>query len=151
MKPIPIRNSAQMVNLHQHGGLKVKEVVKLFTFYSQASIYRHGKRHIGPSDPVDKCRFNKRRASKITKQVRHSVTPSLKKFRENEGSFTSTRIALDSGVEQKVEVLKNEEVLKKYTELWDGIKSEIGLKKGECNSIEYIKDFIKIKFNTDYR
>ena len=46
---------------------------------------------------------------------------------------------------------ENEEVLKKYTELWDWIKSEMGLKKGECNSIEYTKDFIKIKFNTDYR
>ena len=46
---------------------------------------------------------------------------------------------------------ENEEVLKKYTELWDWIKSEMGLKKGECNSIEYTKDFIEIKFNTDYR
>ena len=91
-----------MVNLHQHGGLKVKEFVKLFTFYSQAAIYRHCKRHIGPSDPVDKCRFNRKRATKITKQVRHAVTTSLKKPQENEGSFTSPRISLDSGVEQKV-------------------------------------------------
>ena len=75
----------------------------------------------------------------------------MKKLWENEGSFASPRIALDSGVQQKVEVLKDEEVLKKYTELWDGSKSEIGLKKGECISIEYTKDLIKIKFNTDYR
>ena len=54
MKPIPIRDSAQMVSLYQHGGLKVKEVVKLFSTYNQASIYRHCKRHIGLSDPVDK-------------------------------------------------------------------------------------------------
>ena len=43
---------------------------------------------------------------------------------------------------------ENKEVLKKYTELWDGIKTEIekinGGKKGE-----YGKDFMKIKFNTD--
>ena len=43
---------------------------------------------------------------------------------------------------------ENKEVLKKYTELWDGIKNEIetinGGKKGE-----YGKDFMKIKFNTD--
>ena len=43
---------------------------------------------------------------------------------------------------------ENKEVLKKYTELWDGIKNEIktinGGKKGE-----YSKDFMKIKFNTD--
>ena len=43
---------------------------------------------------------------------------------------------------------ENKEVLKKYRELWDGIKNEIetinGGKKGE-----YGKDFMKIKFNTD--
>ena len=43
---------------------------------------------------------------------------------------------------------ENKEVLKKYRELWDGIKNEIetinGRKKGE-----YSKDFMKIKFNTD--
>ena len=43
---------------------------------------------------------------------------------------------------------ENKEVLKKYTELWDGIKNEIqtinGGKKGEHG-----KNFMKIKFNTD--
>ena len=43
---------------------------------------------------------------------------------------------------------ENKEVLKKYTELWDGIKNEIetinGGKKGE-----YGKDAMKIKFNTN--
>ena len=38
---------------------------------------------------------------------------------------------------------ENKEVLKKYRELWDGIKSKIN---GEC---KYGKDFIKIKFDTD--
>ena len=43
---------------------------------------------------------------------------------------------------------ENKNVLKKFRELWDGIKNEIetinGRKKGE-----YSKDFMKIKFNTD--
>ena len=43
---------------------------------------------------------------------------------------------------------ENKEVLKKYTELWNGIKNEIetinGGKKGE-----YGKDFMKIKLETD--
>ena len=47
---------------------------------------------------------------------------------------------------------KNKEVFKKYTER-DGIKNEIETinlgKKGECNAVEYNKDFMKIKFNTD--
>ena len=36
---------------------------------------------------------------------------------------------------------------------WDWIKNEIETikdsKKGECSSVEYGKDFMKIKFNTD--
>ena len=43
---------------------------------------------------------------------------------------------------------ENKEVLKKYTELWDGIKDEIETINGS-KKIEYGKDFIKIKFNTD--
>ena len=40
--------------------------------------------------------------------------------------------------------MKTKKYLKKYTELWDGIKSEI-----ETIKAEYDKDFMKIKFNTD--
>ena len=43
---------------------------------------------------------------------------------------------------------ENKEVLKKYTEIWDGIKNEIEIinsgKQGEFG-----KSFIEIKFNTD--
>ena len=43
---------------------------------------------------------------------------------------------------------ENKELLKRYVELWDGIKNKIktinGGKKGE-----YGKDFMKIKFDTD--
>ena len=48
---------------------------------------------------------------------------------------------------------ENNEVLKKYNELWDGIKNEIktiyGGKTSKCSSAEYDKDFMKIKFNSD--
>ena len=43
---------------------------------------------------------------------------------------------------------ENKEVLKKYTELWDGIKNEIETINGGKKYI-YSKDFMKIKFNTD--
>ena len=43
---------------------------------------------------------------------------------------------------------KNKEVLKKYTELWDGMKNETDIiNDGEC---KYGKDFTKIEFDTDY-
>ena len=79
-----------MASLHQHGRLKVKEVVKLFPNYSQAFICRH-------------CHsFNRGQPSKITKQDWHTIICSLKKLRETEGSFTSPRIAIQSGLARKV-------------------------------------------------
>ena len=42
---------------------------------------------------------------------------------------------------------KNKEVLKKYTELWDGIKNGIETISGG-KKVEYGKDFMKINFNT---
>ena len=42
---------------------------------------------------------------------------------------------------------KNKEVLKKYTEVWDGIKSQI--KTIDIKPSEYKKDSMKIKFNSD--
>ena len=48
---------------------------------------------------------------------------------------------------------KNKKLLEKYTKLWNEIKYHIQTintgKSGECNSIEYEKDYMKIKFNSD--
>ena len=48
---------------------------------------------------------------------------------------------------------ENNEVLKKYNELWDGIKNDIetinGGKTSNRNSGEYDNDFMKIKLNSD--
>ena len=43
---------------------------------------------------------------------------------------------------------ENKEVLKKYTELWDGIQNEIETINGGKEG-EYSKDFMKIKFDKD--
>ena len=71
-------------------------------------------------------------------------------------SFVSILGKVDGHIEEKNESKylvfcsadENKEVLKKYTELWDGIKNEIEIinsgKQGEFG-----KSFIEIKFNTD--
>ena len=43
---------------------------------------------------------------------------------------------------------KNKEVLRKYTKLWDKIKNQIETISGN-KQIEYGKDFIKIRFESD--
>ena len=44
---------------------------------------------------------------------------------------------------------ENKEILKKYTELWDGIKNKIEIINGDKTS-EYGKDFLKTKFDSDH-
>ena len=42
---------------------------------------------------------------------------------------------------------ENKELLKKYNDIWDGIKDKIKeVNSGEC---DYEKDYMKIKFNSD--
>ena len=42
---------------------------------------------------------------------------------------------------------ENKELLKKYSDVWNGIKNKIEeVSSGEC---DYEKDYIKIKFNSD--
>ena len=43
---------------------------------------------------------------------------------------------------------ENNEVLKNYKELWDGIKNEIET-INDGKKAEYYKDFVKIKYDTD--
>ena len=43
---------------------------------------------------------------------------------------------------------ENQEVLKKYAELWDGIKNELKTING-CKKGTYDRDFMKIKFDSD--
>ena len=45
-------------------------------------------------------------------------------------------------------VNENKEVLKKYADVWDGIKNQIKAINGG-NENDYGKDYIKIKFNSD--
>ena len=62
---------------------------------------------------------------------------------------------IDGFIEQKddnkylniADTNKNSEVLKKYLEVWNGIKDCI--KKINDNDGEYDKDFMKIKFNSE--
>ena len=64
-------------------------------------------------------------------------------YRRKEGSKYLNNSLTDS----------NSEVLKKYAEVWSGIEDQVKKKNndklGECNSVEYRKDCMKIKFNSD--
>ena len=65
----------------------------------------------------------------------------FKVYGHTEEKIESQYLVFDSTDESK-------EVLKKYTEHWDGIKNEIETITGDENG-EYGKDFMKIKVNAD--
>ena len=46
-------------------------------------------------------------------------------------------------------VYENKELLKKYADVWDGIKNEIKAINGGKEN-DYGKDYMKIKFNSDH-
>ena len=63
-----------------------------------------------------------------------------------EESYGNKYLLFDSAELHSVD--ENKEILKKYTELWDGIKNKIEIMNGGKTS-EYGKDFMKIKFDSD--
>ena len=66
------------------------------------------------------------------------INSATEYFKEKNGS---KYLVFDSGNE-------NNEVLKKYNEVWNGIKNKIeNINSGKTS--EYYKDFMKIKFNSD--
>jgi len=99
---VSVRHAAQMASLHQHSGLKVKEIIKMFTMYSKASVYRYCKKQIGEEDPVDNRKNNKGRPPILTPGEQYQCIKSLLELRETEGSFSSPRVALHAGISKKV-------------------------------------------------
>ena len=80
----------------------------------------------------------------------YSVNPLHLKNGEVDGHVGCNSIKEKNGSKYLVfdSTDESKEVLKKYTETWDGIRNEIEAINGSKKS-EYDKDFIKIKLNTD--
>ena len=96
------RHSAEIAALYQKAGVLGAKLLQLFPQYSKASIYRHAKKPIGEDAPCDKRTHNKGRPSKLTPKDKRRILRSVPKLRDTDGSFTSPRIAVEAGVEDKV-------------------------------------------------
>ena len=72
-------------------------------------------------------------------------------FSEVDGHFECNSIEEKNGNKYVIldSVNKNKELLKKYAQLWDGIKNKIVIINGGKPG-EYGKDFMKIKFNSHH-
>ena len=98
VKKVSLEHSSQIRTAYQLSKIRGASLLKMFPQYSQAAIYKHAKKPINGEPVFDKRRQNKGRPTKLSLQDKRSIVRSLKILREKEGSFTSRRIQLDSGV-----------------------------------------------------
>ena len=103
-KKVSVRHSAEIAALHQKAGLKIKELVNLFPQYSQRSIYRHSRREIGEEEPEDKRKKNKGRPPILTVRDKRRILRAIPILRQKEGWFTAKRLAVETGVVNKVTI-----------------------------------------------
>ena len=83
--------------LHQHGGLKGKELTDRFPQYSARSIHRHASLPVGAA-ATDKRKHNKGRPPKLTARDKRHIEAAIHHLRRSEqGVFTSRHIQEQSG------------------------------------------------------
>ena len=96
---VSLEHSAQIRAVYQLSNIRGSSLLKMFPQYSKSVIYKHVKKSLNGDAILDKRKENKGRPTKLSLQdKRRSIARSLKSLREKEGSFTSKRIQLDSGV-----------------------------------------------------
>ena len=97
-KKISLGHSAQIRAAYQLAKVRGKTLLKMFPQYSKAAIYKHAKRPMNCEEVFDKRKQNKGRPRKISSYDKRNLIRAVKSLREQEGSFTSKRIQVESGV-----------------------------------------------------
>ena len=98
---VTIQHSSQIRAAYQLGGMTGKALVQLFPQYCRATIFKHAKKPINGETIFDRRSLNKGRPRKISSQDERSILRSVRKLRKQEGSFTSRRIQVASGVDSE--------------------------------------------------
>ena len=94
---ITLEHSAQIRCAYQLSGVRGKKLLDMFPNYSKAQIYVHAKKTIGGEKAFDKRSVNKGRPKVVTEKQERRIIRSVKGLRTTEGSFSSSRVQLDSG------------------------------------------------------
>lgn len=93
-----MRHSAEMAAVHQHANISINKLKEMFPQYSQATIYRHAKHTISAEPRENKTKNNSGCPRKLTEYHYRRITRAIQRLRITEGSFTSKRIFLESGI-----------------------------------------------------
>lgn len=105
---ITMIESAMLRTLHQVGGLKVSEILKDkkrfpgFQKYSPATVYRHAKKPLDGSAPLDNRHNNPGRPRKISDGDMRLVKRNIKRLRNEYGTFTSVELQHSCGISNRI-------------------------------------------------
>ena len=100
-RKVNVEHSAEIRALYKYGGVRGKELLKLFPQYSKSSIYAHVNRIVGSEGFLDKRKYNKGK-KKLTVRQERNILRTVHTLRRTDGTFTSPRIQLQSGIGQSV-------------------------------------------------
>lgn len=91
-------HGAEMRIAYQVAGLRGKKLLERFPQYSKAAVYKHANKPLCGEMTVDKRKLNKGRPAKISERDQRMLKRKLNDLRQTEGSFTSKRLQLVSGL-----------------------------------------------------
>ena len=83
-------------------GMEKQQIHKKFPMYSSATIYRHTKKGLGAEVIINKRKSYPGRPPKLTDRDIRKILRAIPQLREREGSFSSKRVAIHAGLENKV-------------------------------------------------
>lgn len=98
-KRIPPEISVYLRYLHQHGGVKGKELVKRYPQYPPRSIYRHASLPV-QEPPIDRRKQNKGRPRALDARDERHIESGIKRLRRTEeGVFNSVHLQRICGLD----------------------------------------------------
>eukprot|EP00794_Sanderia_malayensis_P001028 gene1028-biopygen266 len=147
---VTVQHSAEIAALYQKTGVSGRKLLEMYPQYSKATVYRHTRKPLN-GKCHDARKQNKGRPPKLTgKDMRH-VLRTIPKLREREGSFTSRRVAVEAGVEEKVSNCTVRRFLNKegYAYLRSR-KKGLMTRKDLSATMKFCRNIRKRKFGPDF-
>ena len=136
---------------YQVGGFKGETLLKMFSEYSKAVIYKHCKKPLQGELKVDKrIGSGIGRPAKLTHVDHRNIRIAIPKLRETDGSFTSRRVQVDTGLEHVSNrtvrrAMNKNEFHYLYTRK-KGVLSPDDIK----NRLRYARDIVKNKIGQEF-
>lgn len=94
-----LEHAAQMAALHQHGGVKMGEIQRMFPQYSRRTCYRYAKKPLGQPGQRDNRHGNRGRKPKLSQRDMRNLVRVVKNIRRSEGpNFSAARIRCRAGL-----------------------------------------------------